>query len=420
MHTIPDLTEASTLPSGPVQLCVSSKALASKEFSYIVQREEIQKRKRRKKERRLKRQQLLEAEEARMAVAEEEYARAAAAGNASDMHNMIDVDVHDQSVTGVNGVIEGNQYQPDFDDGGMMDWGDDDGGDDGGGDNFYDDNYYDDEENNMSSPAHDKSYAQLCRAHVAAYMRGSHQYAQETNLTRRVSAWEDKLLPVLDEQFYRPQFDIHECGAQLLDTLALEIAENVSKAAKEPDDSSKKSPSALALGEGDEEEGDEEEGYEEQEEGNERENANHTMAPQFVHLAKKQQSARYEVCRLFLSMLQLANDGNVELLHDTIHTLPEHMLRCLNMNSDLVANHLTDSLRVRLLSRNKAVLFKKTEGFDVAEDVTQVNDNSTTSSNVSMNYFSKGGEVSGKEFGGVSSSRSMPLATISGNVSQVR
>ena len=47
-----------------------------------------------------------------------------------------------------------------------------------------------------------------------------------------VSAWEDKLLPVLDQQYERPQFDIHECSAQLLDTLALEVAENVAVLAK--------------------------------------------------------------------------------------------------------------------------------------------------------------------------------------------
>ena len=54
------------------------------------------------------------------------------------------------------------------------------------------------------------------------------------------------------------------------------------------------------------------------------------MAPQFVQLALKQRSSRYEVCRLFLSMLQLANDRNVELTHDTIGTLPERVLQGRN------------------------------------------------------------------------------------------
>ena len=48
--------------------------------------------------------------------------------------------------------------------------------------------------------SYETSYARLCRAHVARYMRGTQDYAQETNLTRRVSDWEDKLAPVLTEQ----------------------------------------------------------------------------------------------------------------------------------------------------------------------------------------------------------------------------
>ena len=67
-----------------------------------------------------------------------------------------------------------------FDDG--MDWGADDDYGSGGPENG---EYggYDDEGD--SPRKEDASYAQLCRAHVAAYMRGTHQYAQETNLTRR-------------------------------------------------------------------------------------------------------------------------------------------------------------------------------------------------------------------------------------------
>ena len=64
----------------------------------------------------------------------------------------------------------------------------------------------------------------LFASSVAAYMRGTHLYAQETNLTRRVTAWEDKLLPVLRDQHSRPRFDIHEYGTRLLDTLSLEVA----------------------------------------------------------------------------------------------------------------------------------------------------------------------------------------------------
>jgi hypothetical protein len=134
-----------------------------------------------------------------------------------------------------------------------------------------------------------------------------------------VSAWEDKLLPVLDQQYERPQFDIHECSAQLLDTLALEVAENVAVLAKEKED------------EGDGEEGEKEGTFDEEDGGSKVSPATEdAMAPQFVQLALKQRSSRYEVCRLFLSMLQLANDRNVELTHDTIGTLPERVLQGRN------------------------------------------------------------------------------------------
>ena len=349
-HTLPDLDLPNAMPSGPVPLSASSQALASKEFSYIVQRAQIQQSNRRKKERRLKRQRALQTEEIRKKLAEEEYARAAAAGEAGE--GEAGGDANDTIMAGTEDGAQDNGEASFGDYDGGMDWG---AQDDGGMIDYNEDNNMDeDDEDSMygASPAHDASYAQLCRAHVAAYMRGTHQYAQETNLTRRVTAWEDKLLPVLDQQFHRPQFDIHECGVQLLDTLALEVANNVNNAATKTQAESGSSTSASMDVEEGEGEGD---------------NERNMMAPQFIQLAQKQQSNRYEVCRLFLSMLQLANDRNVELTHDTIDTLPDNMV--VNaLNSNTVANHLTDSLRVRLLSMNKAVTFKKSGGFTVFEE----------------------------------------------------
>ena len=319
------------MPSGPVPLGVSSKALASKEFSYIVQRAQIQQRKRAKEERRLKRQRALDAAATRAAM-EEEQCEQGAHGEIEADSNILnqDGDGPENANTSNDGDAPDQNTFGDYEN---MDWGVQDNMDDYGGDENENDGFYNNDNDAASSysnsPANDASYSQLCRAHVAAYMRGTHQYAQETNLTRRVTAWEDKLLPVLDDQFRRPQFDIHDCGAQLLDTLSLEIAENVNKV----DEGSK----GMIL------------------EDNGTSDVN-IMAPQFIQLAKKQQSTRYEVCRLFLSMLQLANDRNVELMHDTVETLPENML-----NMDRAADHLTDSLRVRLLSTQRHSIGKEFE-----------------------------------------------------------
>jgi hypothetical protein len=145
-----------------------------------------------------------------------------------------------------------------------------------------------------------------------------------------VSAWEDKLLPVLDQQYERPQFDIHECSAQLLDTLALEVAENVAVLAKEKEDEGdgeKEGEKEGTFDDDEDEDAEAEEGHGGSKVSPATEDA---MAPQFVQLALKQRSSRYEVCRLFLSMLQLANDRNVELTHDTIGTLPERVLQGRN------------------------------------------------------------------------------------------
>jgi len=110
-----------------------------------------------------------------------------------------------------------------------------------------------------------------------------------------------------------------------LDTLALEVAENVAVLAKEKED------------EGDGEQGEKEGTFDDDDDAEAEEGGSKVspatedaMAPQFVQLALKQRSSRYEVCRLFLSMLQLANDRNVELTHDTIGTLPERVLQGRN------------------------------------------------------------------------------------------
>ena len=186
-HALPDLTQATAMPTGPIPLCASSKQLASKEFSYIVQRAQIQARKRRKKEKRAKRQRALDAEERKKRLAEEEYARAAAAGNGGnggdgDGHQEEEQELQPEQAAEGNGMEDYHGGGGDmFDDG--MDWGADDGYGSGGGGGPEDGGY--DDEDGDSPRKEDASYAQLCRAHVAAYMRGTHQYAQETNLTRR-------------------------------------------------------------------------------------------------------------------------------------------------------------------------------------------------------------------------------------------
>ena len=203
-------------------------------------------------------------------------------------------------------------------------------------------------------------------------MRGTHLYAQETNLTRRVTAWEDKLLPVLRDQHSRPRFDIHEYGTRLLETLSIEVAKNV---VEEQMQKQELKESEGCIG------GDENlEGSDDTAKVLEEASDDVTMSKEdvlskpFIAIAAKQQASRYEVCRLFLSMLQLANDRNVELSHETVNSEGMDELPSL----DAVADRLTDSLRVKLLSMAKAVDMEEYPGVDhtsaqyLDEDVTFV------------------------------------------------
>jgi hypothetical protein len=197
-------------------------------------------------------------------------------------------------------------------------------------------------------------------------MRGTHLYAQETNLTRRVTAWEDKLLPVLRDQHSRPRFDIHDYGTRLLETLSIEVAKNV---VAEQELQRKKQE--------EEEEGGE--GWEEGQalsadgmtgEADEVRPKADVLSEAFVAIAAKQQASRYEVCRLFLSMLQLANDRNVELSHETANSEGMEDLPSL----DAVADRLTDSLRVKLLSMAKAVDMGEHPGVDHSSEALDNDD----------------------------------------------
>ncbi|KAH3891051.1 hypothetical protein DPMN_015142 [Dreissena polymorpha] len=63
------------------------------------------------------------------------------------------------------------------------------------------------------------SYEDLVRKHVEEYMSSAQKYAQITELSRRVSEWEDKVLPRLEEEERRGSFDINTYGSAVLDRL---------------------------------------------------------------------------------------------------------------------------------------------------------------------------------------------------------
>lgn len=116
------------------------------------------------------------------------------------------------------------------------------------------------------------TFENLCRQHIKNFMRGAETYARETNLSKRVSEWTSRLEPILLDQEQRPEFDIHTYSDRAL--------EKVAHRSKE-----------INL-----------EGISEQE----------RLNPTPVHFSDVVRGeSSFEVGRIFLACLQLANLGNL-------------------------------------------------------------------------------------------------------------
>lgn len=103
------------------------------------------------------------------------------------------------------------------------------------------------------------SYEDLCRQHMEAFMHGVEKFTRETKLGKRVAEWETKIVPVLEEQDRREEFDIHKNSEEL-------VVELNSKEKKEAS---------------------------------------------VAELSKQRKP--YEVSRMFVSLLQMANDGTISI-----------------------------------------------------------------------------------------------------------
>lgn len=117
--------------------------------------------------------------------------------------------------------------------------------------------------------AEGKTFEELCRAHIQAFAKGAEAYAAETRLSKRVGDWHDNLIPILEDEEHRPEFDIYEYTQRVVQTCEDELSE-------ENDFGEKRTVKFEAV---------------------------------------TRDCERFEVCRLFLSVLALSNSGNVKLLH---------------------------------------------------------------------------------------------------------
>jgi condensin-2 complex subunit H2 len=118
-----------------------------------------------------------------------------------------------------------------------------------------------------------KSFEELCRAHIQAFAKGAEKYASETQLSKRVCDWQQRLEPILDDEEQRAEFDIHAYGRTVISLAESEIRR------LNPTYSDKKLEKAPV------------------------------NQVDFREVTRHRQ--QFEVCRMFLATLNLTNAGNV-------------------------------------------------------------------------------------------------------------
>ncbi|KJE88531.1 hypothetical protein, variant 1 [Capsaspora owczarzaki ATCC 30864] len=134
------------------------------------------------------------------------------------------------------------------------------------------------------------SYEELVRNYVDKFLKSAVLYAQETALSKRVAEWDEKIRPFLREQDERPPFDMLATGSVLIQTF-----KEIPAAAKEP------VPFSNVV-------------------------SNHEV---------------FEVCRMFVSCLQLANQGNVAISRDQLD--PDTGMRVKFLHGNAVYNFTGES-----------------------------------------------------------------------------
>ena len=61
------------------------------------------------------------------------------------------------------------------------------------------------------------SYEELVQRRVAEYLSAAQEYVQSTELSRRVARWQETVLPRLEREEKRSEFNIHDYGSRILE-----------------------------------------------------------------------------------------------------------------------------------------------------------------------------------------------------------
>jgi hypothetical protein len=148
------------------------------------------------------------------------------------------------------------------------------------------------------------SFEMLCKKYIQNFILGTEKYSRETNLIRRVNDWTNKMEPLLKEQEERGGFDIHDYSDGALEVIHQKIQQE-----------------GRGGGAAEEEEGGGAGGGEEE----------MKMKVHFSEIVQGKPS--YEVSRVFLACLQLANLGNVNF-EQSRGTVEDFDVRLLNEKSN--------------------------------------------------------------------------------------
>lgn len=128
------------------------------------------------------------------------------------------------------------------------------------------------------------TYEALCQAHINKFLEAAAATLEQSDLAARVATWKENVDPSVAEQDAREVFDIHEYGDRVIDGLATAIESTLAITASDENTA----PEELEVG--------------------------------FEAVVAGQE--KWQVARMFASMLQLINNGNVSVSQETAAALP--------------------------------------------------------------------------------------------------
>jgi hypothetical protein len=136
----------------------------------------------------------------------------------------------------------------------------------------------------------DDAFHATVRAQIAAFTANADAFLASSRMQRRIEGWQKRMEPLLEEEEARPEFNMRTYGDQIVQALSTSSCTEKEEDKNDDDNSTLQKTSSSS------------------------------QLPQmiFSHLVKKLQPEPYEICRLFLATLQLANNGNVQIMQQGI------------------------------------------------------------------------------------------------------